>query len=48
MGVSKQKPGRVGETTYSSRKEVAESFSIAEATVGFRIKSTSFPDWNYY
>jgi len=47
MGLTKRKPILVEGEVYPSRKEAAKILNIPESTVGFRIKSGSFPDWIY-
>ena len=47
MGLTKRKPVSVCGEVYASRKEAAKTLNIPESTVGFRIKSASFPDWCY-
>lgn len=47
MGKSKRKKVLIIGTVYSSRKEAALKLNIPESTVGFRIKSKSYPNWQY-
>jgi hypothetical protein len=45
MGRSHKKPIVCQNVTYPSRRDAALSLGIPESTVGFRVKSKSFPDW---
>lgn len=45
MGRSHKKPIVCQNVMYPSRRDAALSLGIPESTVGFRVKSKSFPDW---
>ena len=46
-GIVHSKQVSINHAIYDSRRSAAKILNIAESTVGYRIKSISYPDWLY-